>query len=141
MAASHPVPAHLAPHVRQVRTGTPLRPGPEGWVIAPLGEHAQAYAASAARGGERLMAWRVITLETYRPQFIPGERYDIADIDATGYIRFAAGGRYTAHSETRLLLDAGISGVPARSEPAEQSPPPAPPPRGTWDNVTGNEEW
>jgi hypothetical protein len=84
-ASSHEVKGiTLRDDVLHVKTGTPIRPTPKGWVVAQPTERPLAFAASHYTAGENCTAWRAITLETYKKQFRPSYRYAILEIDVYG---------------------------------------------------------
>ena len=107
MTASHQVRIRLAPDVIRVKTGTPLKPGPLGWVPAPAGVGAELVAGSSRAGGEEVMAFRTVTLETYEKQFTPSLHYAIKDIDDVGNLAWVPdpAGRFLALNETQILVD------------------------------------
>ena len=113
--------AGTCPHVK---TGTPVTPGPDGWRACGPTERPVAYAASHYTGGEPMIAWRAMTLETYKKQFRPGDRYSIIELDDYGNIRFYpdAAGCYMALSETQILLDAQLWSAPAEGLTAPLRP-------------------
>lgn len=109
VAASHPFPRiTLDPGVLHVKTGTPVRPTRTGWVICGPDDPPTAFAGNHHTGGESFVAYRALTLEGYKQQFWPGDKYAIANIDDYGQIYFAAhkDGSYQAISESQILLDA-----------------------------------
>jgi hypothetical protein len=123
--------AMTCPHVK---TGTPVQPGPDGWRACGPTERPIAYAASHYTGGEGMVAWRAITLETFKKQFRPGDKYSIIELDDYGNVRFHPdfNGCYIALSATQILLDAQLwskpsDGLTAPLRPAEAQPE-APPP-------------
>jgi hypothetical protein len=75
----HPV--RLAPSVTGVKTGTPLVCGAEGYVTGTQGV---LFAASAAIGGEEVVAYRSCVLELHDRAVVPGFLYTITEIDAYG---------------------------------------------------------
>jgi hypothetical protein len=110
-ASSHEVKGiTLRDDVLHVKTGTPIRPTPKGWVVAQPTERPLAFAASHYTAGENCTAWRAITLETYKKQFRPSYRYAILEIDVYGNIHLVPDkmGPYIALSETQILLDAAL---------------------------------
>ncbi len=105
----------LAGTVPHVKTGTPVAPGPDGWRLCGPAERPIAYAASHYTAGEQMTAWRAITLETFKKQFRPGDKYSIIELDDYGNVRFYPDpkGCYTALSETQILLDAQLWSAPS----------------------------
>ncbi len=109
VAASHPFPRiTLDPSVLHVKTGTPVRPTRTGWVICDPSEPPTAFAGNHHTGGEAFVAYRAMTLEGYRRQFWPGDKYAMTHIDDYGQVYFTpdSDGPYQAVSETQILLDA-----------------------------------
>ncbi len=135
VAASHPFPrAQLDPGVLHVKTGTPVRPTRTGWVVCGPDEAPTAFAGNHHSGGESFVAYRAVTLEGYKRQFWPGDRYTIAHIDDYGQVYFEPhpDGPYQAVSETQILLDAArwrpLPEVltPSQAKPPEVEAPPMP---------------
>jgi hypothetical protein len=121
VAVSHPFPKiTLDPGVLHVKTGTPVRPTRTGWVICGPDDPPVAFAGNHHTGGESFVAYRAMTLEGYKRQFWPGDRYYIQHIDDYGQIYLAPhpDGHYQAVSESQILLDA------ARWQPLPQTVPP-----------------
>ena len=118
--------AGTCPHVK---TGTPVTPSLDGWRKCEPTERPMAYAASHYTGGEPMIAWRAMTLETFKKQFRPGDRYSIIELDDYGNVRFYPDsmGCYMALSETQILLDAQLWSAPAEGlttplRPAQAQP-------------------
>ncbi len=98
----------LSPNVQHVKSGTPLRPSQLGWEPAPDGKHVVMFAYTGGYGGDVVTVAREVVLDVgdITPPLTPGARYGVADIDATGYTRFApeAEGPYTALTDRTILL-------------------------------------
>jgi hypothetical protein len=123
-AASHPFnQIKLDPGVLHVKTGTPVRPTRTGWVVCGPDEAPTAFAGNHHMGGESFVAYRALTLEGYKQQFWPGDKYAIRHVDDYGQIYFTEhpDGPYQAVSESQILLDA------ARWRPLPQVLPPVRP--------------
>lgn len=95
----------LAKTVISVRTGTPVKPGPEGWEIANDLTQAIAIAHSYAEGGTRAPVVKMATLETYERQFKSGDAIGIEYVDDRGAVVWAKGGPFLALNDTQLLVD------------------------------------
>ncbi len=109
VAASHPFPRiTLDPGVLHVKTGTPVRPTRTGWVICDPDEPPTAFAGNHHTGGETFVAYRAVTLEGYKRQFWPGDKYVMTHVDDYGQVYFTPNpdGPYQAVSESQILLDA-----------------------------------
>lgn len=132
----------LAPTCLHVKTGTPVQPGVDGWRACGPTERPIAYAASHYTAGEPMVAWRAMTLETFKKQFRPGDRYAIIELDDYGNVRFYPDGMgcYMALSETQILLDAQLwsaprEGLTAPLRPAQAQPAASPPVVGTHKEI------
>ena len=106
--ASHQLNLKLCPSVPAVVSGTPIRSGPTGWVVAKPGEKPEAFAASYAEGGGPLHAWLIVTLEVHADMFNPGKRYSISDVDDRGRITFSESdaGPYVPNGASQLVMSA-----------------------------------
>lgn len=142
-ACSHEIKGiSLAGTVPHVKTGTPVAPGPDGWVVCGPQERPIAFASSHYTAGEQMIAWRAISLETYKKQFRPGDKYSIVELDDYGNIRLYPdkAGCYLALSETQVLLDASLwsapsDGLTAPLRPAQAQPEASAPTIGTHKEI------
>lgn len=100
----------LAKNVLSVRTGTPLKPGPEGWVIGGAAD-ATAMAHSYAEGGTRVPATKLATVETYERQFKSGDSVGIEYVDDRGAIVWSDSGPFLALNDTQVLVDLTRAGA------------------------------
>lgn len=110
-AASHPGAGVVAPGTKWVKAGTPLKLGADGYSVVQPGDEIDLICQSAAATGEQIRGWRQATVETYRVQFVMGDRYAISDIDEFGQVTFKpdARGPFKALSTTQILMQAGRS--------------------------------
>lgn len=122
-AASHPIKGMcLAESVPHVKTGTPLKPLSGRWVIAGPFDRPSAFAGNHYTGGDNMVGYRAITLETYERQFHPLDRYFVVAVDDWGNLQFRRHnqGSYLATSETQIILDVhDWREPPAPVQPAE----------------------
>lgn len=95
----------LAQSVVSVRTGTPVRPGPNGWEIATDLSSAVAIARAYAEGGTRAPVCKMATLETYERQFRGGDAIGIEYVDDRGAVVWSKGGPFLAINDTQVLVD------------------------------------
>jgi hypothetical protein len=105
LGVTHVFHVPLAKDVISVRTGTPLKPGPDGWTIAN-GDDAVAMAHSYGEGGTRVPATKLATIETYERQFRSGDQIGIDYVDDRGAVVWSkGGGPFMALNDTQLLVD------------------------------------
>ena len=106
LAGVLPVDVLLAESVLRVKAGTPLRPGPKGWVVAKdgLGE---VVAADGRYGGELVKGYRSAVLDLHERDFVPGMRLRVSGVDDNGLVEFAHDptGPFVAATEHTVLLD------------------------------------
>jgi len=107
VGCSHPLRVQIAGNVPHVKTGTPIRPTPNGYVIALPNEEPEAYAAAHAEGSQDVAAYRSVTLDIHQDLFKPGDRFDITDIDDYGNLTIEKDdeGPYTATGVHTITLD------------------------------------
>lgn len=110
IGATHSFFVPLAKDVISVRTGTPLKAGPEGWTIAGAAD-AVAIAQAYAEGGTRVPACKLATLETYERQFKSGDQVGFDHVDDRGAVVWSKSGPFTALSDTQVLVDLTRSGA------------------------------
>jgi hypothetical protein len=96
----------LAPHVFNVRPGTPIKPTPLGWDVATDLAEAKRFAVTHGRGGDSIASCTSGTFNTGREQFLTGASIKIADIDTTGYLTFevAKDGPFYAESPSAIFM-------------------------------------
>jgi hypothetical protein len=104
----------IAPTVRYVKAGTPLRPSPGGWVPSHDG-YGELVATDGKWGGEPCSAARVAVLT------MPGRTFDfpatyrvrIEDVDDNGRVKFTPSdsGPYLVLSDRQVLMDMGYASI------------------------------
>lgn len=107
---SLPTRVKLSPNVPHVKAGTPLRPGTLGWEPATDGQHVTMFAVAAGYGGDEVRVGREVVLDTATVRVVPGARYTVGDIDATGYVTWKPddNGSCTALTDHTILLTPDI---------------------------------
>ena len=120
-----PVKLQLAGGILRVNAGTPLRPRLDGtWEVAKngLGEFVS---AESKYGGESAMAWRsaIVDLHVVN-RFMPGLRYNVTDVDDTGFPEFTPdpSGIYLAVSGSAILMDMSIAALHLRAAQTLKAP-------------------
>jgi hypothetical protein len=106
----------LAPQVQQVKTGTPICPSAEGWVVARRPGEAVAFSAEHRFGGEATHAYIFMVVDAGKDLYDAGSRYAITDIDEYGNLTLEKdeAGPHPATSKSAVLLnglDRGVGGA------------------------------
>lgn len=103
---SHRLNVVLAPHVRNVRPGTPLKPTPLGWDVAREWTQAKRIAVTAGGGGSQISSVTSASFELARDQYLTGDTLAIKDVDDTGYVTFerATDGPFYAESTRTIFM-------------------------------------
>ncbi len=96
----------LAPHVWNVRPGTPLKPSPLGWEVSKEHGETRAFAVTQGRGGSKVHARASATFDVGRDMFGMGDVLAIADIDDTGFVTFIKdeNGPFFAESASKVHM-------------------------------------
>lgn len=107
LGCGHPLRVHLSPVVIQVKTATPLRATPDGYVIAKPDEEPDCFAGNKGEGGHDVIAYRSMTVDTHESFSRVGDRVDLRDVDDYGNIFFKLDleGPYNITGETTVTLD------------------------------------
>lgn len=112
LSGTHQTRLRLAPHVRRVRPGTPLRPGTRsGWEISPTGEDAKWLAAHNEVGGNEVDAWKAATFATYtKGLYRAGDTLKIDYIDDEGRVHLVVDpdGKIDAIDEEKVYIAAPL---------------------------------
>lgn len=104
---SHPFKVPIDINVLSVKTGTPLKPGPNGW-LPTSDDDGQAVAAVFMEGGGLCPVYMIATLETYVRQFESGKRYSVGEVDDRGGLTFEGpndSAPYMAVSDSQIIMD------------------------------------
>ena len=101
----------LSDGVRYVKSGTPLRPGPGGWVPA-LDGYGELVAGNGGYGGDTIDCWRTAVLRIHHQKLKPG-RVRVSDVNDYGLVTFteAPDGLFIALTENTVLMDMSVTGA------------------------------
>lgn len=112
LSGTHQIRVRLAPHVRRVRPGTPLRPGAKNaWEISPTGADAKWLAAHNETGGNEVDVWKAATFATYTPGlYNAGDALRIDYIDDEGRLHLVVDpeGHIDAIDQEKVYISAPL---------------------------------